>query len=292
MPPRDPHAPVLTNSSGATAMVRPVGIRWAIGDVSALGFEALRLSLWGAHRLFGPEARLAVCVNTVPLDEAQRRTGPVPDSVEWRAVTAGHMPAALRRYLDGSMAEGVAWKLAPLRVFPDRYELSLDNDCILWGLPEAVAAWLAEPKPRCLIAADAKLAHGAFTHLTRPEPRNTGIRGLPPGFDLEAALLTVLEAHGVPLRSELDEQGLQVVALDLGREAHVVSTDEVTICSPFWPHQPHLGRAGAHFVGLNARALPWRYYERPATECVVENWRRHRATLYERVGLPVPQDGG
>lgn len=64
------------------------------------------------------------------------------------------MPDAFRRYLDGSMAEGVAWKLA---------------------------------------------------------------------------LLTVLEAHGVPLRSELDEQGLQVVALDLGREAHVVSTDEVTI---------------------------------------------------------------
>lgn len=270
-------------------MRRSIGIRWTIGDVSAFGFEALRLSLWGARRVFGPDARLAVCVNTVSLNEARLRTGPVPDDVEWRRATVGEMPGFLQRHLDGSMAEGVAWKLAPLRLFPDHYELSFDNDCILWSLPEAMRRWLAEPEARCLIAGGVKLAHGAFVGLTRPEPRNTGIRGLPPGFDLGVALLAVLERHPVPLRSELDEQGLQVVALDLPRQAHVVSTEDVTVCSPFWPQQPHLGRAGAHFVGLNARALPWRYYDRPATECVVENWQRHRAELYGRVELPVPE---
>jgi hypothetical protein len=262
---------------------RAIGIRWTIGDVSTLGFEALRLSLWGASRVFGSNARLAVCVNTVSVEDAQLHTGPVPDVVEWR--TAGEIPDFLRHYLDGSMAEGVAWKLAPLRIFPDRYELSLDNDCILWELPGTMRAWLEEKVPGCLIAADVTRAHGAFTHLTREEPRNTGIRGLPPGFDLGIALRTVLERHPVLLRSELDEQGLQVVALDLQREAHVVSTNEVAICSPFWPHQPHLGRAGAHFVGLNSRQLPWTYYDRSATECVVENWRHHRAELYSRVGL-------
>ncbi|WP_230530902.1 hypothetical protein [Microvirga roseola] len=270
-------------------MKRPIGIRWTIGDVSLPGFEALRLSLWGARRVFGPDAQLLVCVNTVSVEEAQHRTGSVPDGVEWRIASADDMPGFLQHYLDGSMAEGVAWKLAPLRLFPDRYEISLDNDCILWDMPEAIRAWLDESEPRCLIEADMKLAHGAFTDLTRPEPRNTGIRGLPPGYDLGAALLRVLERHSVPLRSELDEQGLQVVALDLDREAHVVTTDEVTICSPFWPHQPYLGRTGAHFVGLNARNLPWSYYDRPATECVLENWQQHRAEMYGRVGLPVPE---
>jgi hypothetical protein len=263
-------------------MSRRIGVRWTIGDVSPQGFEALRLSVWGAWRLFGPQAAYAVVVNSLPLAQAQIRTGPLPDGVEWRP--AGAPPEGLRRYIGAGMAEGVAWKLAPLRCFPDRYELSLDNDCILWDLPDAMRAWLEEEEPRCLIAADVELAHGAFTDLTRPEPRNTGIRGLLPGHDLEAALMTVLARHPVPLRSELDEQGLQVVALDLGRPAHVVPTRDVSICSPFWPKRPELGRMGAHFVGLNSRNLPWNYYDRPATGWVVENWERHKPEICRRVG--------
>jgi hypothetical protein len=183
------------------------------------------------------------------------------------------------------MADGVAWKLAPLRVFPDRYELSLDNDCILWAMPDAVRAWLDEDEPRCLIAGDVKLAHGAFADLTRPEPRNTGIRGLPPQYDLGAALSDVLEHRDAAICCEGDEQGLQVVALDLGRPAHVVSTRDVSICSPFWPHQPRLGDAGAHFVGLNCHTIPWDYCGRPGRDCVLMNWHGHRAELYRRVGL-------
>ena len=267
-------------------MTRQIGVRWTIGDVSPNGFESLRLSVWGAWRLFGREAAYAIVVNSLPMEEARARTGALPAGVEWRP--AGALPDVLRRHLDGGMAEGVAWKLAPLRCFPDRYELSLDNDCILWDLPDAVRVWLDEEPPRCLIAADVELALGAFAGLTRPEPRNTGIRGLPPGYDLGAALAAVLERHPVPLTSELDEQGLQVVALDLGRPAHVVSTREVSICSPLWPKTPELGRVGAHFVGLNSRELPWRYYDRPATAWVAENWQRHRPDLHRRVGLGAP----
>ena len=267
-------------------MTRPIGVRWTIGDVSPRGFEALGLSIWGAWRLFGPAARYTVVVNTLTVEEARARTGAVPAAVEWRP--AGGLPDQLRRSLGPGMAEGVAWKFAPPRCFPDMFEIALDNDCILWDLPEAMRAWLAEAEPRCLIAADVELAHGAFTDLTRPEPRNAGIRGLPPGYDLVAALAAVLERHPVLLNSELDEQGLQVVALDLGRPAHVVSTRDVSICSPLWPKFPELGRAGAHFVGLNSRNLPWSYYDRPATEWVVENWCRHVPELRRRVGLDSP----
>ena len=41
---------------------RPVGIRWTIGNVSTRGFEALRLSIWGAWKAFGPDAIYVVCV--------------------------------------------------------------------------------------------------------------------------------------------------------------------------------------------------------------------------------------
>jgi hypothetical protein len=264
-----------------------VGIRWTIGDVSPRGFEALRLSIWGAWRVFGSGAAYAVCVNQVRLAEAQRRCGTVPDQISWRAVEAADLPERLRPYLDSGMAEGVAWKLAPPRLFPDRWELSLDNDCILWQLPPALARWLAGKAETSLaLAADVRAMFGQFAALCGPEPRNTGIRGLPPRFRLEEALLATLAGHNVRLTSELDEQGLQVAAFQRHGHVQVVSTEEVSICSPFHPHQPELGRCGAHFVGLNARSLPWLYYDRPAVDCIAEHWQRHRPALYRRVDLP------
>jgi len=263
--------------------MRDLGIRWTIGDVSAFGFEALRLSIWGAYRAFGADTEMVVFVNSLPIEKARKKTREVPDIVSWAC--AERAPAFLADFLDGEMAEGVAWKLAPLRAFPDRFELSLDNDCIFWKIPPTVETWLRESPPRCLIAADVKAAFGSFSSLAGSQPRNTGIRGLPPGYDLGRALQAVLQDHPMRLGSELDEQGLQAVALDRDRPAHVVSAEEVTICSPFWPHEPRLGSAGAHFVGLNSHSLPWDYYGRPASELVSENWRRLRPELCRRVGV-------
>jgi hypothetical protein len=269
-----------------------IGIRWTIGDVSARGFEALGLSIAGAWRIFGETAAYAVCVNTVPLSLARARVGAMPVPVEWHDAT-GALPAFLRERLDGGMAEGVGWKLAPLRIFPDRFELSLDNDCILWGRPPTLAHWLGQTDGACLMAEDVRACFGQFQTMCGPEPRNAGIRGLPPGFDLEAALRGALARadalHGrkVTLTSELDEQGLQTVALtrEIGGSPRAVTLDEVSVCSPFWPHRPELGTHGAHFVGLNSRHIDWDYYDRPADDWMSGHWSRYRPILCEKVGI-------
>jgi hypothetical protein len=262
-----------------------LGIRWTIGDVSPRGFEALQLSIWGAWTLFGDAARYAVCVNTVPLEVARARVGRVPDAIEWN--DANHrLPSFLGPHLDGGMAEGVAWKLAPLRYFPDLKELSLDNDCILWGVPDALAAWLDDDGDSVLLAEDVKACFGRFAALCGDQPRNLGLRGLPPALDLEAALLSVLSDGSAPLVSELDEQGLQVAALSRGREVRVVSLDDITIASPFPPHLPRLGRCGAHFCGLNAKRLGFELEGRPAESLVAEFWQRHVDEVRARVRAP------
>jgi hypothetical protein len=266
-----------------------IGIRWTIGHVSAYGFETLRLSIWGAWKLFGPEAAYGVCVNSLALHRARELTGPVPEAVLWYDVT-DRVPPLIRAHTDGGMAEGVGWKLAPLRLFSDRFELALDNDCILWKMPSAVAAWLAAgDDSTCLLAEDVRACFGAFISFCGEGALNSGIRGLPPRFDLEAALQAILTRHPVTLRSELDEQGLQIAALSRGRRPLAVSIEEVTICSPFPPHLPHLGRAGAHFVGLNVRESPWRLEDgRPAVEAIRAHWSRHRETVYDHVGVAMP----
>ncbi|MFL5575075.1 MAG: hypothetical protein ACJ79S_03775 [Gemmatimonadaceae bacterium] len=264
---------------------RRLGVRWTVGDVSAHGYDALRLSIWGARRLFGDRARYTVCVNSVPVGEARRRTGGVPRRVRWRAVGRRDIPGVVAARLDAAMAEGMGWKFAPVRLYADRHELALDNDCILWEMPAAMARWL-ELEDACLVAEDVRALFGQFSHLCGDGARNLGIRGTPPAFDLEGALGAVLERNPVTLASELDEQGLQVAALSLAGAPCVVSVDDVTICSPFWPHRPEPGRCGAHFVGLNARALPWEHDGRPAIETRHEHWLARRAEIAERVGAP------
>ena len=263
---------------------RKLGIRWTIGDVSREGFTALELSVWGAWNLFGNNADYAICVNSVPLHVAQQKAGTLPCEAAWHGVSGAEIPKFLRRHLGTEMAEGVAWKLAPLRMFTERFELSLDNDCILWSLPDAMRTWFdLKTAGVCLIAEDVKSCYGQYARFCGNEPRNLGIRGLPPGFDLAGALKTILHEIPVRLDSELDEQGLQLAALSLFAEPLAISLEDVAICSPFPPHLPHLGRCGAHFVGLNAHRLPWTLAGREASDLTRESWLRLESEVARRV---------
>ncbi len=270
-----------------------LAIRWTVGNVSERGFEALRLSTWGAWRTFGPHASYAVCVNTVPLERARALAGPVPPQTTWRAVTRAEIPSFLSERLAPNMAEGVAWKFAPLRLFPDHLELSLDNDCILWSVPPALERWRASgDRETCLMAEDVQRCLGRFEDLSGPVPINSGLRGLPPGFDLAGARERVLALRSGLLSSELDEQGLQAAALSLRRPLVTIPVEDVAICSPFPPHHQWLGKHGAHFVGLNARALPWSWQGRGATAWTAELWNDLRPALEQRVGLVSDRDLG
>jgi|GEM_PF-757784 len=261
-----------------------LGVRWTIGDVSDEGFAALRLATAGAWRLFGDDAEYVVCVNTITAAELRRRAGPLPPCVDVRQVTRADLPPLVRPWLDDALAEGVAWKLAPLRVFDDVPELALDNDCILWAVPEAMRTWLDDAARSALVAADVRACFGRFAAHTSELPRNSGIRGIPAGLDLGLALSHAMALSPGVLRSELDEQGLQVVALERLLPVHVVQTEDVSICSPFPPHSPELGRCGAHFVGLNAKALPWSYEGVPASELTRAHFASHHEELVARVG--------
>jgi hypothetical protein len=261
-----------------------LGVRWTIGDVSARGFEALRLSIWGAQRLFGPRARYAVVHNSIARGAVEAQLGPTRAPVELVA-SDGVLPPSLRGRVDPRMADGVAWKLAPLRLFPSAHELALDNDCILWSLPSELGAWLNEDEG-VLLAEDVRRGFGAFDALCGARPLNSGLRGLPPAFDLDAAFARVISAHDRALACELDEQGLQAAALFATGRLRVVSADDVSVCSPFPPHVPHLGRCGAHFVGLNSRALGWDYAGQPAEVVRAAHWDALASDVAALVGAP------
>jgi hypothetical protein len=265
-----------------TNLIPRLTIRWTIGDVSEYGFAALRLSVWGIWRLLGNEPNYVICVNTIPLILAKQRTGELPSVVTWRDVTS-EFPTFLQLYFDQHKAEGVGWKFAPLRLSPRGLELALDNDCILWDLPKAVSKWLQTPGS-FLFAEDVQACFGQFSEMCGLAPRNSGIRGLPPGFDLEQAMIEVLRKNRFTLSSELDEQGLQTAVMQ-AHNPFVVDTQDVSICSPFPPHIPNLGRCGAHFVGLNAKSLPWNYDGRPGVDYIREHWTAHLPKIRNKIAI-------
>lgn len=258
--------------------IRRLAIRWTIGDVSEAGFHALALSVRSAKKLFGPASVYAINVNSLALSAAKERLGNLAEEVQWFDATH-QVPGWLWKRLDHGMAEGVAWKLAPPRLFPDLYELSLDNDLILWEIPEAVHAWLQSDDPECCVMAeDVQRGVGQFSNHCDTRAINSGIRGVSPGFDLKGRLRRTLEETSIILRSELDEQGLQAAALSRG-DLRLVSLDDVSICSPFPMHQNVLGRCGVHFVGLNQKTLPWQIDGRGAHELIHERWRNFQREL-------------
>lgn len=267
-----------------------LAVRWTIGDVSPRGWESLRLSVYSALRLFGREPRYVICVNSLPLSEAKRRAGTLPVEVLWHEQTVAEIPSWLRAHLGAAMTEGTGWKLTPLQLFPDRHELSLDNDLVLWEQPAAMREWLRR-SDATLMAEDVERCFGRFQSSPVAGALNSGIRGLPPGFSyeakLQAAMLDLEQLSGAPvqLTSELDEQGLQAAALSRDTPLLRVTTAEVSICSPFWPRNPELGSCGAHFVGLNPKMIPWNYFDRPGYEVRAEHWDRYRAEIYARAGL-------
>lgn len=228
------------------AVQKRLSIRWTVGDVAPNGYESLRLSIWGARRLFGADAEYVIRVTSISVEAAQARIGKVPAGVRWRAITIEDVPSFMRM----QMSENVAWRFAAPSDDIENHRLDLDNDCILWSIPSSMTAWLSDDST-ALLAED-----------------TGGIRGLPPGRNLGVLLVDVM--HEMPA----SPQRLQTEALMRACRVRKVTDDEVAVCSPFPPHNPGLGRDGAHFVGLNI-----------ASYGTSDHFERHRAELYARVAL-------
>ena len=263
----------------------PVLIRWTVGDVSARGFEAPGLSIAGAKNVFGADARYVVSVNTIPIETVRARVGG-PPGVEWLQADE-RVPEWLGEHMDPGLAEGVGWKFAPLHVDPELPTIALDNDVVLWQMPESIRQWM-EDADSLLIAEDVRACYGGFTPLCPAEGRNSGIRGIPKSFPLADRLRHLLECSGVVLRSEMDEQGLQTAMIS--REKHrVVTLEEVSICGYFRPHQLDLGSCGAHFVGVNIRKAPFEWNGRSGEEYVHGFWDSMKPDVMRRI-WPGPVD--
>jgi hypothetical protein len=148
-------------------------------------------------------------------------------------------------------------------------------------MPDSMRRWLKDGTS-LLIAEDVEAHYGNFEPICGPEPRNAGIRGYPPGFDLESRVRALVARCGFAPTHDCDEQGLQAAVVS-SEKHRVVSLDEVSICGFFRPHRLELGSCGAHFVGVNSHRLPWEWEGRSGEQYVHGFWDSRRDEVAQRV---------
>jgi hypothetical protein len=231
-------------------MTMPLCVRWTISDVGPFGLEALRLSIWGAFRAFGPRARYVVCVQGLAATRARALLGATPDGVDFYGVDPSRLPRWLAR--EGVTARAAA-RFAPPSIDPDRAELALDRSCVLLQAPAAMLAWLRDPDPRaCIVLEDDDGAP------------STALRGVGVGFDLEEALREAQRETPRELRGAEALERLELHALSL--------------LGP--PHRLPRGQLGDPGGASGARLRP------PTDAASRERWARDAAELRAQLGVP------
>lgn len=215
-------------------------IRWTIGPVQPAGFDCLRLSVRAFQKIY-PSAKIVICHNGLSPSqhEAVQVIGvPLFDQkiakIEWREIEP----------------IGVAWKLYPPRLDLNAHEIFIDNDLILHDRLPEIDKFLAGDLT-LLMEADAR-HYGAFErHVPAGYRINSGLFGVPPGFDLARYLRFYVrqwENNCEHQSATWDEQGFVALALLSYKQFVVIPETTVINCENRFSWA-----SGVHFVGLNRR---------------------------------------
>lgn len=207
--------------------------RWTIGPVRPAGFDCLHRSIEAFRSLY--DADLYVCYNRLKPDQLA--------SLEVAGVCLVDQEAATKQ-----SPIGVAWKLYPGRLDLARHELFIDNDLIIEQRIEAIDRFFEEDMT-VLLEGETRNYGRYEKHVPPGYCINSGVFGVPPGFDIDAILNAVGHRweHNCPNSSATwCEQGF-VAAMLLGYKRHaIISKEEITNCE-----LNYLPAKGMHFVSLN-----------------------------------------
>jgi hypothetical protein len=224
-------------------------IRWSLGPVRKAGLETLRLSVGMAKRLF-PDFDFLIYHNQLEkhhLDFIKTLGVELLDCNEATAI------------LKPTPGYNVHWKLLPPRVRPEAHEIVLDNDVLLRRIPKPMSLFL-ESDGHALVCEGLHHLFGSFDQsLPRDVHINSGIFGLPPGFDFENKCREAAATIGLKKWTNwFDEQGM-VAAVLSGMPHYTIPLSSVAIIEP-------TGRIrdcdGYHFVHVNYKDHPaWQQFK-------------------------------
>lgn len=155
----------------------------------------------------------------------------------------------------------VHWKLFPPRLDITRHELVIDNDILLFRRPKEIDLFLGSDS--VLLYQGLHGLYGQFDNVPQGLRINSGIYGLPPGYDFSGAIKNFIGEKD--WSNYFDEQGLVASCLSRYHTKHMISLVQVPIIESDWDCRDFVmsETCGFHFVGINRNANHngWRRYE-------------------------------
>lgn len=228
--------------------MKRVTVRWSVGPLGKIGFRCLKESINQIARIY-PQFHRIVYFNQLgkkEVDELKKVNAEVEKS-----------PSSVPGWLKPQKGYEVHWKLYPPRVDIDSYEIFLDSDIVLHRqLPQIEEA--VSNAEFILYEGRHGLYGGMESFFTPERSINSGLFGLPPGFDFEDEIRLLMKNKLVCWGDRFDEQGM--VAYLLHDKPHqFVSQIDVPIAEE---SEDFADGFGTHFVGINYNDhhIAWEQY--------------------------------
>jgi len=197
-------------------------VRWTIGNVQPAGYDCLAESIIKFSKLYDVE--IVICYNgSQNLEFCGTKIKCIDQSIKF-----------------GSLERGVAWKLYPPRIDTNKHEIFIDNDVIIEEHIEEIDKFLMVDDCTLLLEGECR-NYGKFEQHVPPGYKiNSGIFGVPPGFNLEKYIRFYGDNWTNNCRhtsKTWDEQGLVATALLSNKKKIIIPKTTVTNCeSKFKPH--------------------------------------------------------
>jgi hypothetical protein len=224
--------------------------RWTIGNSTPDGYKCLWESIASFQRFY--DLDVAICYNCDP----NNLGGIVP---QFRLINQEDYRVTCK-----VEPKGVAWKLYPTRLDLNTHEIAIDNDIIIKSPIAEIDEFLSSDCT-LLLEGDNR-TYGRFERHVPPGFNiNSGIYGMPPGFNLQKFLDFYVndpwEKNAFGQHDEnftFDEQGLIATALLSYKRFTIIPQTSIANCE----HELVEG-SGHHFIGLNRRSFhrPYRLYK-------------------------------
>jgi len=186
------------------------------------------------QKLYSDRFDLAICYNDIDPTK-------LPKGVQ--ALNKAEQPNNLKFLPQGKLP---AWKLVPPRLDLNRHEIIMDNDVLLFKPLEEIEEFLAGNKFLTTEAYRRSYSIDYDALIRQDFNINVGIIGMPPGFDMEAAINEKLQRGWSEF---FDDQSI-VAAILQDQDTIVVSKQKIVVAfgDTFYAKGTH----GVHLVGLNS----------------------------------------
>lgn len=211
--------------------------RWIVGDVGPEGISVFSRAVKNILKLHGRNFDFLICSNAVQqfcrdqikeiclkykVDLYQQKWDDLP--LDKNAILEDFDVQSEVGIPRGR--QGTFWKLCPARLEINRHEIICDNDLVFEKNIEAVSEFM-EKEQVLMIKEDAFCVGKYFTLFGDDDNYNSGLYGLPPGYDFAEDIRASWERHG-RLHGLFwrDEQGL--ITSTLKKKEHLaIRCDEI-----------------------------------------------------------------